>query len=274
VKTRQLAGDALLALGQRNTALARWRFRWRVAYSVEANLLLGLQSDRLDLPWARQHVTYGTVPPAGGAILVSLHHANSRVGFLRLSELVRPFGVIVAATIADERPDKIGQREFAEVMASYSRRSLDLRLRVFGQNIFSAKRDVRRALRFLQQDGYLVIQPDAGVDRAECWPVLGKALSLGEGAVWFARHSGKPLIPYRVATTSHGWRVILGDPIPPTMAAMAEALEHNIRATPTMWHPDYWQRWHAALPWSDYQARRAATTLPTDGERADVTPSP
>ena len=172
IKTRQLAGNALLALGQRNTALARWRFCWQIAYHVETNLLLGLQADRLDLPWAREYVSYDSVPSTGGAILISLHHANSRTGFLRLGEVTTPLGVVVAATLAREGASATGPREPAGVSVHYSRSSQDLRVRIFGDNIFSATHDVRRALHFLRQDGYLVIHPDARFVGEARWPVL------------------------------------------------------------------------------------------------------
>jgi len=262
IKTRQLAGNALLALGQRNTALARWRFSWQVAYHVETNLLLGLQSDRLDRPWVKEHVSYDTVLPPGGAILLNLHHANSRVGFLRFSELIHPFGVVVAATIADDTGAK-EPHQSANVMDPYSRRSRDLRMRVFGSNIFSATRDIRRALRFLRDDGYLVIQPDARFYGERRWPILGKAFPLAEGAVWFSRHSGKPLIPYGVVPTRGGWRVVIDPPVAPTMDDVAAALERCLRAAPTCWHPDYWQAWDTMPSWSEYQARLAATTHAT-----------
>ncbi|HEY8601315.1 MAG TPA: hypothetical protein VIL85_22990 [Thermomicrobiales bacterium] len=263
VNTRQLAGNALVALGQRDTLLARWRFSWWVAYHVEANLLLGLQADRLDLPWAKAHVVCDTVLPAGGAILLNLHHANSRVGFLRLSETVRPFGVIVAGVLADNATGDEGPREFANVMDPYSRRSRNLRRRVFGGNIFSAQHDVRRALRFLQQDGYLVIQPDARFVGEKRWPMLGKAFPFAEGAVWLSRHSGKPLIPYVVVPTRRGWRVVLGAPIAPTMDDLAAALERCLRAAPTCWHSDYWQAWESMPTWAEYQARLARAAQAT-----------
>lgn len=265
IKTRRLAGNALLALGQRNTALARWRFRWQVAYHVETNLALGLQADRLDLPWAREHVVYDAVPPTGGGILLALHHANSRVGFLRLSELIGPLGVIVAGVLVENRAGEAGPRQFATVMEPYSRRSQDLRIRMFGDNIFGAKYDIRRALRFLRNDGYLVIQPDARFAGEPRWPILGKAFPLAEGAVWFARQSGKPLIPYGVVPTRRGWRVMLDTPIAtPTMDDVAVALERRLRAAPTCWHPDYWQAWDTMPSWSEYQARLAANTHAAD----------
>jgi len=272
IKTRQLAGNALLALGQRNTAPARWRFCWQVAYHVETNLLLGLQSDRLDLPWSRKHVAYDTVPPAGGAILLNLHHANSRIGFLRLSELIGPLGVIVAGILVGNDTGATGPHEFAEVMDPYSRRSRNLRMRVFGGNIFGARRDIRRALRFLQDDGYLVVQPDARFFGEKRWPILGKAFPFAEGAVWFSRHSGKPLIPYGVIPTRRGWRVVLDTPIAaPTMDDVAAALERRLRAAPTCWHPDYWQAWDTMPTWAEYQAQLAATTDPVGVAAANAT---
>ena len=273
VKTRQLAGAALVALGQRDTALARWRFRWLVAYHVEANLALGLQADQLDLPWARAHVTYDTLPPTGGGVLLSLHHANSRVGFLRLSEMIGPLGVIVAGTLAEHTTGQTGPSKLATTMASYSRRSRDLRLRMFGGNIFGAQHDLRGALRFLRNDGYLVIQPDARFSGEPRWPPLGKAFPLAEGALWFARQSGKPLIPYGVVSTRRGWHVVIEAPlVDPTMDAVAAALERRLRATPTSWHPDYWQAWATMPSWEDYQAHRAAATQAVETATASAKP--
>lgn len=266
IKTRQLAGNALLALGQRNTAPARWRFRWLVAYHVETNLALGLQADRLDLPWARAHVACETVPPAGGGVLLNLHHANSRVGFLRLGEMVGPLGVVVAGSLIGGGAGATGPRALSGVMVNYSRTSWDLRRRVFGDNVFSAKTDLRRALHFLRADGYLVIQPDARFSGEPRWPILGKAFPLAEGAMWFARQSGKPLIPYGVVPTRQGWRVVIEPPIAPTMEAVAAALERRLRAAPTCWHSDYWQAWDTMPSWSEYQARLAATTHAADSD--------
>lgn len=270
-RTRQLAGDALRALDRPDTRLARWRFCWLIAYHTETNLLLGMQGDRLSDAWAGQHVVCPALPPRGGAVITTVHHANTRAGALRFSGSIGPLGALVAQNFGLDESPGADPRSLSSVMVPYSRAAANLRARTFGANIFRGSGGVRAALRFLRGDGYLIIQPDPMRGDKERRPVLGRAFPLAPGTAWFARQSGKPLVPYMVIPTWHGWRIWVGEPIVPTMECVATAMEDCIRAAPTTWHPDYWRAWYESPPWSEYSASDRATNVPPRGAARGMT---
>lgn len=230
---RQVAGPALLALGGPADIGARWRFRWSVSYQEELSLALLLQGNRITDGWIRDHVLFGGTLPEGGAIIVTAHHANSLLGSMAFKGAVGRIGMINAAP-----PSDTWQR--------------DLWRKVFGDHIFSAsapdRRAVtaRRALRFLQDGGYLAIAGD-GSDRA--WPdgvVLGRVVRIPPGISWLSQRSGRPIVPIMLVPDGQRWRLWCGEPVAPTAESVAAGVEQCVRRAPASWPMVCWKAWHRA----------------------------
>jgi len=54
----------------------------------------------------------------------------------------------------------------------------------------------RKGLRLLAKGSYLILYADEFAYQKPFSPLLGHAMTVPPGAVWFAQHSGKPIIPH------------------------------------------------------------------------------
>ena len=252
--TYRVAGSALRALGRPDTRLARWRFAWLVAYERETKILIGLQADRLTAQWASKYVICDGILPPGGAILIGPHQENIRFSPLVLVAQGHRMGLIMAGDAdTEERRRAATDQDIAAddpLEALYSPLAR-LRERVFGAHIFYLRNATRPALRFLQQGGYLLIMPDPFGGHWPPAPRLGKAMPLAPGAVWLAKHADKPIVPMMLIPEGRRWRLWLGEPIAPTAAGVAAALEACLTRAPMCWPSEYWRAWHAAPDWTE-----------------------
>lgn len=267
---RRAAGPALRALGRPATRLARWRFAWQVAYHAEVSHLLHLQSEKLSDDWVARHVRGGTLPPPGGAILLSPHQEYGRLGNLYL----RMHGYRVGLVADDNRVtwDRDHPDHAARAAAHGNRGEFYLRRwrfweRALDGNVFRPPEDTRAALRFLREGGYLVIKPDgyrhAMRERWERGEVLGRAIPVAPGPVWLAQHSGKPILPYLTVPTGRGWRMVVGEPVEPTQRGVAACLTACLRESPETMHGLRWLAWSQAPVWG---MSTATTELPVERE--------
>src|SRR5436309_934845 len=98
------------------------------------------------------------------------------------------------------------------------------------------------------EDGYLVIDGDAYSTDGPTYPALGRALMIPEGTCWLAQRAGKPIIPFMTVPEGRGWRLWIGDPVPPTMAGVVAGLTVCIRRAPGSRERQAAMTWlHAAL---------------------------
>jgi hypothetical protein len=206
-----------------------------------------LQGGRITDRWVRRHVRLDSAPPPGGAILLTLHHRGERLGLLALRRCgARLASIHDPATDLPARPDDAPR-------AHYYRQIALLRCRIFEGRIFAPREAGRKGLRFLDAGGYLVITadvfgPTAGPHAGQTAAVLGRAVAIPRGPAWFGLHSGKPIVPWVVVPQRSGWRVWIGEAIPPTRDAVAAALTECIRRAPASWDPAFAEFWLAAPP--------------------------
>ena len=101
----------------------------------------------------------------------------------------------------------------------------------------------REVLRFLRSGGYAVFMIDVFIDG---WPLRGvfnKAMPIPQGPIWFAERTNKPIVPFMLIPTHRGWELSVGEPIEPTLEALAAALERCVRDAPAMWRRDHASAW-------------------------------
>lgn len=237
-EARGVAEHALPALGRRPTRVRRWRFSWRLFLQHETDVLLGLQAPRLTRAWAGRRVARVGALPEGGAILITPHHANMHIGFLKLSTLAPRLGFVAstpAGGIEGSRPEQIMYRQVRHLYA-----------RAFGPRLLLPVEVRRRGLPMLAAGEYLIIAPEAYDAPSHRWPpgsLLGHAVPLAPGPVWLARRSGRPIVPFLTLPAGPGWVLWIGAPIAPTHQAVAAALDACIRRSPPSWGLGWWLDW-------------------------------
>jgi len=232
-ESRLLAGAALRALGQRSTPGRRWRFAWATWYAQASDACLALEAQRLTAPWLRDHLRIRGAPPPPGSILVTVHHAGQFLGFLRLAQLL-PSAALVTVFDPRAQPATPRARQLGEVIQ-----------RTFGSHLYPPARATRPCLELLGSGGSVILVPDF-FDAGPRVPLLGRAVGIARGPVWLAERTGRPIIPYLVASSVAGWELCFGAPIEPSMAALVAGLEGCIRRAPTVWLG--WRDWLAAPP--------------------------
>lgn len=242
---------ALLRALQRPTSLVSCaRLHWMRAYQRQVDLILLDQHERITPQWAARHVRYsGTIPP-GGAILVSVHHCADRLAGLALAAHGYHLGMIT--TRLDDSSALMTVDPTLRQIWCLTARSME---HAFGDRQFAPHEAGRKGLQLLRAGGYLMLFADEAAQVAPFSPLLGKSVTVPRGAVWFARHSGKPLIPYMVVPEGSHWRLWVGEAVPLTQQGLCHALGNCIQRA-----PGSWQR-YIAMSW--LAAPSADTDMPT-----------
>jgi hypothetical protein len=109
--------------------------------------------------------------------------------------------------------------------------------------MYPPSRSARAGLDLLASGGSLIIEPDFYDDGAPA-RILERRVPLADGPIWFARRSGRPIVPFVVSPVHGGWRLWVGEPVPAERAAVAAAVEDCIRRAPTAWFG--WPDWYVA----------------------------
>ncbi len=243
---RRLGDDLLRALDRPLTRGARWTQYWRRCYQREAELLLAIQSARLTRAWASARVPWDGALPARGAILVAPHHAGQGIGLLALASGVEKLGG-VAASVPDAA-ELSGWEPSRRALVRYSR---PIRERAFGPWLFRPDHAARQGLAFLRDGGYLTLTgDDFYYPNAATAPLLGRAMAVPRGASWLAQQSGKPVVPYMTIPRRGGWRLWIGEPMPPTQAGVIAAIEAGIRRAPESWGRTMAMVWRESPVWT------------------------
>jgi len=244
----RIAGPALRAVGVPDTWRGRIRFRWSFCYQRELDVVLRVQAARLSSHWVRSRMNVDGSLPAGGVILLAPHHANQRLGFLMLAQLVEQLGLVADVdpqALLDTAPRRaswtqrlgIARDEFAYLAPLYRR--------FFGTHLLTPSQALRRGMALLNNGGCLIIAPDYHLPapgRRPSWmPLFGRIFSIGPGVLWLAQRSGKPIIPFMVVPVGQGWSLWLGEPVAPCEQAIAAALEACIQHAPASWR--LWDMW-------------------------------
>lgn len=243
-------------------SLSRWgrlRLRWRHCYEHERYRLLVLQADRLSVEWARAQVRGEINLPPDGAILVTPHHTAMRLGVIALTGAGYRIG---GGTIDPGDTEDLAALD--PWTREYYRHLRALRSLMYGPRVFRQHDVGRRGLRLLQEGGYLLLQGDGFALDWHPGPLLRRSVPIPSGPVWFAAHSGKPVIPFAVIPEKRGWRLWFGDPIPPdqiTHDATARALESCIRRAPASWERSLALAWSHAPHWDSSDDRRDRGSL-------------
>jgi hypothetical protein len=237
----------LAALALPGTPAAR--LRWFRCYQRQADRVLLLQGARLTRRWAAEHVRGSDALPPGGAILLCVHHAGKRIGTFALAARHDRLGTITTMP-TDARALPNADLTLWRHWEAVRRISPP----TYGTNSFSGPQAPRRALRFLREGGYLVVDGDAYSTDGPHYPFLGRALMIPEGTCWLAQRSGKPIIPFMTVPEGRGWRLWIGDPVPPTMAGVVAGLTNCVRRAPGSWERQAAMTWLHAAPWADGEA--------------------
>jgi len=229
--TRRLVHALLPQVGIPATRPMYWRIVWARAYWHEADLLLALQQQRITGDWARRQIRLDGALPPNGAILLVPHHAMGRFGLLRLAS----DGVKLGG-ITGEPPDAAHRARSDPSFQHFWRLSHASHERTYGGRVFHRREAGRKGLRLLHEGGYLVINADDFTLGGTPHLLLGREWWLPRGPVWFARQSGKPIIPCMVIPGGGRWRLWIGEPVAPTPEAVIAALEDCIRRAPGSWN--------------------------------------
>ncbi len=240
-----LSRALLAACGLPPTPSRRWALAWARCFWHVAYRLLYLQGERITPRWLRRHVRIDGALPPGGAILLTMHHRGARLGLLALAAR----GHRLATIVPHHRPDELRDLAVDSPRALYRRQGLLLRRRIYDDRIFGRREAAREGLRFLDEGGYLVIAPDVFPlypHAKEMVALLGRAVAIPRGPVWFARQSGRPIVPLVVVPRGSGWRVRIGEAIPPTQDAVVDALAECIRRAPAGWERPMAMTWLTA----------------------------
>jgi len=242
---RRLDRELLSALGLSCTVAARIQMQWSRCYGRQTDLLLVAQGDRLTPRWAAKRVRVHGVLPPGGAILVSVHHTAGMLAHLTLANSAYRLGSITA------KPRKPSDRCFADpTLRLYWDRIDRGDALSFGDRQFTPREAGRKGLHLLAEGGCLLLYADEHARREPFSPLLGRAMTVPRGAVWFAQRSHKPIIPYMVIPDGRHWRLWLGEPIAPTQDALCQALETCIRQAPSSWDRIMAMAWLRAPAWN------------------------
>jgi len=240
----RLTRDLCMACGIPATWRNRFRLQWERCYQHEADLLLGLQVARLTPEWAAAHIQCDGGLPPGGAILVTPHHANMRLGILRIVAMVEKIGAITG--------EPRDPAQFAGADPTFQRlweQERPLAERVYAGRIFHRAEAGRKGLRLLQEGGYLIILADDLSFAGPPQPLLGRTVRLPRGPLWFAEHSDKPIIPFMVMPMHREWRLWIGDPIAATRDGLMYALEQCIGRAPASWDRIIAMIWAQSPAW-------------------------
>lgn len=251
---RRLSDALLRALDRPATHRARWSLLWGCWYQRHGELLLTVQSAHLTRAWARAHVLCDGTLPAGGTLLIAPHHTGQGFGLLALADHVEKLGTVagwppVGADLSGWEPSR---RE----LVRYGQPILD---RAFDSWLFHPNQAARQGLAFLQEGGYLSITGDdfyyPNTERA---PLLGRAMTLPRGAAWLAQQSGKPIVPYMTVPWRGGWRLWIGEAVPPTQAGGIAVIEEGIRRAPESWTRTMAMAWRDLPAWSHTHTEKGA----------------
>ncbi|MHB8646275.1 MAG: hypothetical protein ACYDAR_10855 [Thermomicrobiales bacterium] len=240
---RRLDRALLTALGTPATPRACWRMHWSRAYQRQADLLLTLQSRHITRRWVVKRVRCQGALPPGGAVLVTPHHANSRLGTLALATMVDRLGTIISEPL-----DPAEAARHDPTLVAHWRQTRLVRDRTHGNLVFTPREAGRKGLRLLRDGGYFVVSADTFIPTGRAVPLLGRVVRLPRGAAWFARQSGKPMLPCMVVPDRFGWRLWIGDEAPPTEAGVRACLEASIRQAPGSWARFVAMAWLDAPP--------------------------
>jgi hypothetical protein len=238
-RLRAAAPDALAALGRPAGALEAWRFAFGVCHESARDAAIAYQSHRVTSAWVARHVQFtGAPPPTQPCVLVTIHHAHQRFGFLMLSERLPRLGLVanfVPLPPGEQRQDLPPAWNRRAALSQFLRRA-------FEERVYHPSRAARPGLELLR-GGSLVLLPEffPGGQSAR---IFERVVSVGEGPVWLAQRTGRPLVPFVVVPDGPHWRVWCGQPIEPSVPALAAALETCIRHAPAAWSG--WRDWHAA----------------------------
>ncbi len=249
-EARKLNRALVDACGQRVTAWWIWRIHWQRAYRREADLLLLIQSRRLTRAWAAAHVRVEGTIPAGGAILIAVHHARVPLGSLALAEIIGPLGTI--ARLPPDDPALL--TAYDPTLRAHWRYMKPLKPRINGGSAFTPRDGARRGLRLLRAGGYLSLYTDDYTGGTIPCALLGRAWWLPRGPLWFAAQSGKPIVPWMVVPHGGGYKLVIGDPIEATPEAIVAAMEMCIRRAPGCWERSLalaWLRHELIVPATD-----------------------
>jgi lauroyl/myristoyl acyltransferase len=234
------ARAALTALGQPATRQQTARFAWDLWYQRASNAVLAYQGDRVTDAWAAAHIQIDGRPPTGGAILVSVHHTNQLLGFVRMQSVIEQLGVIgmfeptdhpaVTATQPPPLPRPWRMDE------SYRRLMLSRLLRrIFGPRLFAPFAALRPGLQLLRDGGSLILLPDH-YERGTRATLLGRQISVAEGAVVLSQRTGRPIVPCGlIPLPGRRFRLWFGEPLAVSQAAVVQALEDCVRRAPEAW---------------------------------------
>lgn len=227
------------ALGLVPTWRHRWRLRRAIAFHDAVDRLLGWQQTRLTPAWVAHHVVLPErTLPAGGAVVLIFHQANTRL----MAPLLRAQGRQQLGLVS-KAPVALGQRS-TEAHEPLMHAAFD--------TVFTPRQAARGGLRLLQEGGYLVITVDAMDDvelidpRWPSYPLLGRKVPLPPGPLWFAQRAGKPLVAAVLVPQGRRWRVWISAPLTPTPSAVACARERGVQRAGTTWAVSFWRAWCAA----------------------------
>lgn len=235
----------LRALGIPQSLTACWRLHWSRAYQQQTDRLLLAQADRITPRWATRHVRFsGTLPP-GGAILVSVHHNAQRYAPLALAALGYRLGTITTST-----SDPAALASMDATLRIYWYLNETNATNAFGDRRFARREAGRKGLRLLAEGGYLMVHADEYARLEPFSPLLGRAMTVPRGAVWFAQHSGKPILPYMVIPEGLQWRLWIGQVVVPTQQGLCDALARCIGQAPGSWQRNMAMAWMEAPPWT------------------------
>lgn len=242
--------DALLvACGQPLTRRRRWRMRFASLFRHEVARLLLLQSERITPAWVRSQFRIQGSLPSDGAILVTPHHTGGTCLSILLTSLGKYVGTI---SIVPDDPAECAhlsrstQAEYRLLRASTAYN------RTLGSLCFRPHEAGRKGLRLLGAGGYLIVAADGFNLAWSLGPLLGRAVPLPQGPIWFAQRANKPIVPIIAILEKRGWRVWLGTPIPPLLATqetLARAIEECIVRAPESWHRGLAAAWAKAPAW-------------------------
>ena len=237
----RLSAALLAGLDIPPTRANRWRLAWSHCYRREASLVLLVQSARLTPAWAARHIRcLGALPP-GGAVIAAPHCAAQFIGPLRLATLTDRLG-----TINSDARDPDAPTERDPTRRLHLRHRREMHARAYGEQAFHYRHAGRAGSRLLQSGGYLVVNTDNFWSGGPAGVLLGRELSIARGAAWLAARSGTPIVPAMIEPDGAGWRLWLGDPLPPTQECVIAALTASIRRAPGCWERALAMAWLAA----------------------------
>lgn len=243
-QSRVLNLAILRALGMSVSLGNRWRLHWSRAYQRQAYLWLLPQSDRITPRWAARNIRFDGCLPPGGAILVSVHHNAMRFAHLTLAARSYRLGMVTSHV-----HDPIALAHVDATLRTHWQLTYSGDGRSLGDRRFSRRKAGRKGLRLLAEGGNLIVIADDPTHRTPFSPLLGRAMTVPPGVVWFAQRSGKPIIPFMVVPEGLHWRLWLGEAVAPTQGGLCNALEQCIRHAPGSWQRFVAMSWLTSPAW-------------------------